>query len=159
MGRLIMKPFNLEEYLANPSRKVVTLDGRKVRRILCTDARGNYPIIALVERHDGTVDDAVAYTKDGKYLDGVELSIRDLFFAPEKHERWINLYKDDGIVYASMDTFDTKKEADFQGNAVIVAAQEAVFQEHVPGADHIDPVSVQNPVDKVDILYSDIGLG
>ena len=46
---------------------------------------------------------------------------------------------------------------DLQGNAVIIAAQEAVFQEHVPGADHIDPVSVQNPVDQVDILDSDIG--
>ena len=107
-----MKQFNLEEYLKNPSRKIVTADGRKVRRILCTDARGNYPIIALVERHDGTVDDAVAYTKDRKYLLGVELTIRDLVFAPEKHERWINLYKDDGIVYASMDTFNTKTEAE-----------------------------------------------
>lgn len=33
-----MKPFNLEEYLANPSKKVVTGDGRKAR-IVCTDAK------------------------------------------------------------------------------------------------------------------------
>ena len=33
-----MKPFNLQEYLANPSRKVVTRDGRQVR-IICTDAK------------------------------------------------------------------------------------------------------------------------
>ena len=41
-----MKPFNLEEYLANPSKKVVTRDGRKIR-IICTDAKSDYPIIVL----------------------------------------------------------------------------------------------------------------
>ena len=35
------KPFSLEEYRKNHSRKIVTGDGRKVRRILCTDAKGN----------------------------------------------------------------------------------------------------------------------
>ena len=29
-----MKPFNLEEYLANPNRKIVTRDGRNAR-IIC----------------------------------------------------------------------------------------------------------------------------
>ena len=124
-----MKAFSLEEYLKNPSKKLVTKEGKKVKRILCTDARGNYPIVALVERHDGTVDDAVAYTKDGKYLDGVELSIRDLFFAPEKHERWINLYKDDGIVYASMDTFNTKKEAEAASCSTCIATVKIEWEE------------------------------
>ena len=112
-----MKQFNLEEYLKNPSRKIVTADGRKVRRILCTDARGNYPIIALVERHDGTVDDVVAYTKDGKHLIGVELSIRDLFFAPEKHEGWVNLLKDlngDAFVGSPI-IYETKQKAEKDG--------------------------------------------
>lgn len=89
-----MKPFNLEEYLANPSKKVVTRDGRKVR-IICTDAKGVFPIIALVERCDatfGTVEEPITYTKGGDYYSGKE-HIFDLFFAPEKHEGWINLYK------------------------------------------------------------------
>ena len=34
-----MEPFNLEEYLKDSSRKVVTRDGRNVR-IICTDKRG-----------------------------------------------------------------------------------------------------------------------
>ena len=39
-----MEKFNLEEYLKNPSRKVVTRDGRKVR-IICTDMNyKNHPI-------------------------------------------------------------------------------------------------------------------
>lgn len=89
-----MKQFNLEEYLANPSRKVVTRDGRKVR-IICTDAKGVFPIIALVERCDatfGTVEEPITYTKRGDYYSGKE-HIFDLFFAPEKHEGWTNLYR------------------------------------------------------------------
>lgn len=44
-----MKQFNLEEYLKNPSRKVVTRDGRSVR-IICTDrvSEKGYPLVALV---------------------------------------------------------------------------------------------------------------
>ena len=44
-----MRKFNLEEYLQNPWRKVVTRDGRSVR-IVCTDKKGSeYPIIALID--------------------------------------------------------------------------------------------------------------
>jgi hypothetical protein len=42
-----MKQFNLEEYLANPSRKVVTREGRSAR-IICTDAKEGYPVVALI---------------------------------------------------------------------------------------------------------------
>ena len=107
-----MKPFNLEEYLKNPSKKVVTADGRIVRRILCTDARGNYPVVALVEGYNGTTDDASAFTKDGKYLDGIESSIHDLFFAPEKHEGYINVNPEwivDNIYYGNI--YASKDEA------------------------------------------------
>lgn len=42
-----MRPFNLDEYLKDPSRKVVTRDGHEAR-ILCIDRdNDNYPIIAL----------------------------------------------------------------------------------------------------------------
>lgn len=43
-----MKQFSLNEYLANPSRKVVTRDGHSVR-IICTDANRFFPIVALIE--------------------------------------------------------------------------------------------------------------
>ena len=46
-----MKPFNLKEYLKNPSRKVVTRDGRNVK-IHCTNYIGEQQIIAQVEGHD-----------------------------------------------------------------------------------------------------------
>ena len=89
-----MKQFNLDEYLANPSMKVVTRDGRKAR-ILCTDAKGQYPIIALVKRKDIDEEYAESYTKDGRYftMSIVTIDDRDLFFATEKHEGWVNIYK------------------------------------------------------------------
>ena len=87
-----MKQFNLDEYLANPSKKVVTRDGRSVKRVLCTDAMGSYPIVVLVENYDGTSDDAIKYTKDGRYFTkGTDN--KDLFFVTEKYEGWVNIYE------------------------------------------------------------------
>ena len=78
-----MEKFNLEKYLANPSRKVVTRNGRNVR-IVCTDMKyKDYPILALEEIPDDNSEYVYAFTKDGNYeID--DLSIHDLFFAPEK---------------------------------------------------------------------------
>lgn len=86
-----MKPFNLEEYLANPTKKLITRDGRKVKRVLCTDVKSRYSIVAVIENHDGNTELAISVTKDGKYFDG-SLNDKDLFFASEKHEGWINIY-------------------------------------------------------------------
>lgn len=44
----IMKPFTLEEYLANPNKKVVTRDGRNAK-IICTNFLSNKNVIAEVE--------------------------------------------------------------------------------------------------------------
>ena len=43
-----MKAFNLKEYLKNPSRKVVTRDGRNVT-IHCTNLDGIFPVVAEIE--------------------------------------------------------------------------------------------------------------
>ena len=88
-----MKQFNLQEYLANPSRQVVTRDGRKVTRFLCTDAKTDFPIIALIEATPGSTNESLcAFKKDGRYFEDVNSNC-DLFFAPTKHEGWMNLYK------------------------------------------------------------------
>ena len=101
-----MKPFNLEEYLANPSMKVVTRMGRDVR-IICTDRKGDCPIVALVKMYEGDSEDVATYSKDGATNDYVSYRY-DLFFAPKKKEGWINIYVNnwlDGKIYPS------KKEA------------------------------------------------
>lgn len=84
-----MKRFDLEEYLENPNRKVITRDGRNVR-IICTDKRkDDYPILALCSMDNGS-EHCYSYLPNGKrYL--IEDSSVDLFFATEKHEGWINL--------------------------------------------------------------------
>ena len=101
-----MRPFNLDEYLANPSKEVITKDGRKVKRILCTDARGVYPVIALIE-YDDTSDCAYSYTKDGRYHIS-EPCGQDLFFAPEKHEGWATIYGK----FLAGEIFSEKEEAE-----------------------------------------------
>lgn len=105
-----MKPFNLDEYLDNPSRKVVTRD-RKPVRILCTDARRGDPIIALVS--DESTDYLFTYNQDGTESKDSGGS-RDLFFAPKKGEGWVNVYKiaDTDQLEASC-IFSTKEEAEF----------------------------------------------
>lgn len=98
-----MKPFNLGVYLSNPSISVVTREGRSVR-IICTDAKGKHPIIALI---DGKDDSEVVYSfnGDGRVTKGIQTQ-DDLFFLPEKHEGWMHIYKHidghcegDGIIY------------------------------------------------------------
>lgn len=102
-----MKQFNLEEYLKNPKR-VVTRDGREVR-IICTDFNNNtYPII--IEVKDMT--EPVAVTREGRFFGSNMPNDLDLFFASEKHERWINLYKwDNSTRYYVSKPFDSEEEA------------------------------------------------
>ena len=103
-----MKEFSLEEYLKNPNRKIVTRDGKSVR-IICTDKRKSiYPIIALCLMEDES-EICHNYLPNGKEFSN---SYRDLFFAPEKHEGWVNVYKD-GNMYSFGDThpYATEKEA------------------------------------------------
>lgn len=91
-----MKRFNLEEYLANPSRKVVTRDGRNVR-IICTDAKGGYPVVALIEEQYSNRESIYTFTKNGCWSISDIENINDLFFAPEKKEGWINIYHSDSL--------------------------------------------------------------
>ena len=103
-----MKEFSLEEYLKNPNREVVTRDGRKVR-IVCTDFDNpDYPVVGEIKGHKWPF----SFATNGLLIKGAE-HLDDLFFAPEKHEGWINLYKicSIGVKYPGCRLFNTKKEA------------------------------------------------
>ena len=104
-----MKQFNLKEYLKNPSRKIVTRGGRKAR-IVCTDKKGACPIVALIERSDSVTEETVIYTKNGKVF-GTTTTKYDLFFAPEKREGWVNLYRNDSYAASAGCVFTSEKEA------------------------------------------------
>ena len=107
-----MEQFSLEKYLANPSRKVVTRNGINAR-IVCTDRRddlNNHSIVALLKAKFKEEEIAFYYTIDGTC--SYRENEYDLFFAPEKHEGWINVYRNnDSHTYAGA-VYDSKEDAE-----------------------------------------------
>ena len=106
-----MKQFDLEEYLKNPSRKVVTKNGDSVR-IICTDRLGEFPIVGLVRTDN--VEKVTSYTNSGRVYPEAP-SGYDLFFVPEIHEGWVNVYQEDNKLRCG-NVYDTKAEAEQHGS-------------------------------------------
>ena len=103
-----MEQFNLEKYIENPSRKVVTREGRNVR-IKGYDAKGSYPVIGLLDY--GVSERPALFNENGRYWGEADSSL-DLYFAPEKHEGWINLYRiDKNIQITTYMPYDSKEKA------------------------------------------------
>lgn len=107
-----MRQFSLEEYLKNPNQKIVTRNGRDAT-IIYTNKRdiAGYSIVALV--HEDNFDNCVTYLPDGACLPS-RPSDNDLFFAPEKHEGWVNLHKNsDNYLYVMSTVYGSKEDANF----------------------------------------------
>ena len=86
-----MKPFNLKTYLENPSREVFMIGDSSIPvRIICTDAKGEYPVIALVTL-DATTECPFRYTEDGLSNKGKK-GQSDLYFKSVKKSGWVNIY-------------------------------------------------------------------
>lgn len=79
-----MKPFNLEEALAG--KPVVTRDGNKVTQLHLFDIDSQYPLYGVVETS------VWKFTKNGKPV-GYSGNKYELFMAPEKVTKWVNVYK------------------------------------------------------------------
>ena len=112
-----MKPFSLDEYLKNPSKKVITRDGHNVR-IICTDFDNpNFPVIGEVKGSKWPC----SFTKKGMY-NRYEECDADLFFAPEKHEGWVNVYRDfDDVMCGSV--FATEEDAKCKAKTAIATVR------------------------------------
>ena len=104
-----MKQFSLEEFKKNPTRKVVTRDGRKVR-IICTDAVGSYPIIALIRSLDNE-DYPWRFRNDGTLLENEE-NENDLFFEAEKRYGWVNVYRNEEGIFLGKRVYASKEKAE-----------------------------------------------
>lgn len=108
-----MKPFDLQEFLKNPTRPIVTRDGHTAR-IICTNRIcKTHPILALlIEDEYSDTEVVYQYTLKGEYFSNAS-SPHDLFFVSEKKEGWINIYHYDGIenANAARRIYDTKEEA------------------------------------------------
>ena len=108
-----MKQFNLGEYLKNPSRRVVTRDGREVK-ILCTNYYlSNLCVIAEIE----DISLAFSFNQYGVQYGTTGDSPLDLFFGTEKHEGWVNVFEDavgnPSVPYS--DVFTSKESAEESG--------------------------------------------
>ena len=106
-----MEQFSVEKYLENPNRKVVTRDGRSAR-IICTNRLGdNYQVLALVT--EGCAERCYSYTTFGKFDEHQNIDCElDLFFVPEKKEKWVNVYKDsNGRNWLGENLYNTEKAA------------------------------------------------
>lgn len=77
------------------TKPLQTRDGKKVR-LLCTDAREPYPVIALIEE----TKLPGCFTSDGRDTRGSESSW-DLINVPEEVmvDRWMNVYPESAFVY------------------------------------------------------------
>lgn len=102
-----MEDFSLQEFLKNPSRKVVTRTGKPVR-IVCTDVRGEFPVVGVIYYNDEK-DIVDSFTENGKWTNECKSDL-DLFFAPEKRIGWINVYRNErGAIFFST-PYSTKEE-------------------------------------------------
>ena len=107
-----MEQFSLEKYLANPSRKLVTRDGRNAR-IICTDKKSyNEQIVGLIMGDNG-MQFISTWTQQGKSFFNSDTP-NDLFFAPEKHEGYVNVYRslDKDCAYYLGNIYNSKAEAE-----------------------------------------------
>ena len=97
-NKLNLKPFSLEA--AKAGKPVCTRGGRKAR-IIYFDAKGDYPIVALIETENG--EKVVQYMIDGHCTNIISQCYDDLMMLPEKKEGWVNVYKHN--------LYDTESEA------------------------------------------------
>ncbi|WP_298062052.1 hypothetical protein [uncultured Rikenella sp.] len=105
-----LKPFDLE--VAKAGAAVVTRDGRPAR-IVCFDAAGDYPVIALIRYGtDEEVPQTCTLTGNVSYT---EVSDDDLFMAPVKRQGWVNLRFIDDKICAEYKVYRTKDAAKSSG--------------------------------------------
>ena len=117
-----MKQFNLEEYLKNPSRKVVTRTGIPVK-IHCTNFATCKPVIAEISGRGYSQ----SFTKEGRYFGDTDDSGEVLFFAPEKHEGWVNVCKSQ--MYRCGLIHNSEEEARRNGGETAIATVKIEWEE------------------------------
>ena len=107
-----MKKFSLDEYFKNPSMRVVTMDGREVK-ILCTNYYlSNQCVIAEVV----DIGRSFSFNQYGVQYGTTGDSPLNLFFASEKHEGWVNIYKVGNDMYKGSYIWSTEEDAKKEGN-------------------------------------------
>lgn len=120
-----MVKFSLEEYLKDPSRKVVTRCGEEVR-IKCTDMDGanDMVIVGLVRSYKTGKEVPMSWTKEGQYFPQAGETDCDLFFEDSKEplvrRGWVNVYKSPGgeIILGGVRKSKEEAEQANQGDSI-----------------------------------------
>lgn len=102
-------PKHTDEFTLDWPHGHMTRDGRPAR-ILCTDARSAWPIVALVASSDGKTDQVETYTFGGHYTSDSREDEDDLVNRPpppKKIEGFLNYYDNGSIVRLA-----TREDAD-----------------------------------------------
>ena len=131
--KLNLKLFNIQK--AREGKPVCTRDGRKAR-IVCFDAKGDQPIIALVEakgNKDTLIEKVERYFINGHSVFEVRETNNDLMMLPEKHEGWLNIYKTGNDKFAALVGSDylykTEKEAKIEADPRVLATVKIEWEE------------------------------
>lgn len=125
-----MKQFNLDDYMMNPKRRVVTRGGYSVT-IVDTGFRssdGLYTVVGIIhflEKDQISVFDR--YGRSASRKNANDLS--DLFFEPENHEGWINIYKGNDDYLSGEKVFASKDDAFEHGYPLSVATVKIEWEE------------------------------
>ena len=111
-GRNNMKKFSLDEYLKNPSRKIVTRDGHNAR-IISTDRKSptGHNIVVLLDYGSEEISTTCNNNGETEFCSPFQ-SKGDLFFASEKREGWVNIYKYNSKITTGSLVYNTKEEAE-----------------------------------------------
>ena len=112
--------------MIDKNKKYKTRSGRDVT-IMCTEARGNYPVIGIV--HDEDCDKAYCWEVDGRYSSKYEGGL-DLIEQPEVHTRWINFYANGtGGSVSTYTQWRTRTDADAHQYMGRIACIQVTFKE------------------------------
>lgn len=117
-----MKQFNLDDYMMNPKRRVVTRGGYSVT-IVDTDFRspdGLYTVVGII--HFLEKDQISMFDRHGRSASRKSANdLSDLFFGPENHEGWINIYQCKNGYYSGDYIHDSKSDAIEYGKPASIA--------------------------------------
>lgn len=104
-------PFDIEK--AMNESDICTRDGRKAR-ILCFNAKGDRPIVALIDQKEISDDYPYKYYPNGSFYENTT-SDMDLVIVPSVKTGWVNLYKNntdnDNCIYNASNVYSSIEEA------------------------------------------------
>lgn len=124
-----MKKFSLDEYLKNPSRKIVTRDGHNAR-IISTDRKSPTGDNIVVLLDYGSEELLTTCNNNGETVFCSPFQSKgDLFFAPEKKEGFVNVYKNAYGAYVLGEIFIGKEHKEVATGLTYIATAKIEWKE------------------------------